>query len=532
MGFKEDFKKQGDALRKDDMLLNIIKEVQKEGVVGEEDTILALLLKFTMRLVINSEPTSSNVIVSDESGGGKDNLVKAIGNAIVKKDCYMHRNGMSPKIFTYWHSNDDEWTWKDKVLHIEDAEEELVNCQGFKTMASGNPNKVVVKDQKAAEYRSNGKPVLIITSRESQIAMEGVRRWDAIQVDTSNELSEAIVVYISQKEMGNIDETPDMILRSALQNLPPRHVIIPFAGELIPYLPHTVQIRTQYHKLLDYVKASAVLHQYQRKVDDKHCIVANLADLVYAWFAYEKFGNEFGVPLNIDEVDFMKILIEAGRPLRISQILHRFKRGKDWVYSHLDKLKSVGLIHEDIEFDELTHRDVLTLTANESMLKVDRAGHSAISGLSVSFLKSISDTTSFEKNDKKSSFLSFLAEIRIIDIYRASKHLSPKFNGFLTNIEETTETTNNHNLLTTTTKEKGEPGTFRKSPSETTRNDQKRLDLGAENIDLRDFVNNTQSLGSKVTKDLLYKNFDNKFIDETIKRNILIKGSNGYEIKG
>ena len=545
MGFKENLQAQRNTLKKENMLVDIVKEIQKEGIVGEEDTILALLLKFTMRLVINSEPTSSNVVVSDESGGGKDNLIKGIGNAVVKKGFYLHRNGLSSKVFTYWHANEENWTWKDKILHMEDPEEELINCQGFKTMASGNPNKVVVKDQKAEEYRSNGKPVLIITSRESQIAMEGVRRWDAVQVDTSNELSEAIARYIANKEMGLIDETPNKVLRDALCSLPPRNVVIPFANELVKYLTFTVQIRTQFHKFLDYIKASAVLHQYQRDKDDKHCIIANVDDLIYASFAYGKFGNEYGVPLNKDERDFMDILIAEKRPQRVSDILRRFNRSKDWIYRHIDKLKSVNLIWESEEFDEQTHRNVLLLSANTELYVVSDGCRVSNPYMTLVNLKrhellgekheipknALRNDITPRKTSKSGSFLTFLESVRILDIHRAENKLSPKFEN-LTNIREMREMTTTTNNLLPTTKEKKEPKSFRKNTRETMRNDEKRPDLNEKAMDLRDFVNNTKSLGGKVTRELLYKNFTKAFIDINIEQNILVKGSDGYDIKG
>ena len=532
MTFKDKLEKQAVALTKPDMLINIIKEVQKEGVVGEEDAILALLLKFTMRLVINSEPTSSNIVLSDESGGGKDNIVKAMGKVLIKEDCYMHRNGLSPKVFTYWHSNEKDWTWTGKVLHIEDPEEDLINCQGFKTMASGHPSKVVVKDQKAVEYTSTGKPVLIVTSRESHIAMEGIRRWDAIQMDTSDELSKAIVKYICEKQMGIGIEEPDNDIKSALQHLAPRNVTIPFAGEIINCFPYTVQARTQIHKFLDYIKASTVLHQYQREVNEDHYLIAEMPDLIFAWFAYEKFGNKFGIPLNKDEVDFMTILIDAKRPLRVSDILHRFSRGRDWIYRHLDKLKSVYLIQEDVEFDEPTHREVLTIIANENLYKIDRVGNKAVSKIQIGFSTMIRKRLSSEKKDEKSSCRTFLGNVRILDTYRKANNLSPKFDEFLLQLEELGETYSTTTKLTTTTKEKEEPKVVSQESAISTRDDQKRLDLYEEVLDLHHFIENNYSLGTPTTKQLLYDNFSKEFIDENIKRGLLVKKGDSYETKG
>ena len=70
----EDEKQCIKKLKDKQLLLKIVEEIQKEGVVGEEVTLLVLINKIMLRLT-DSVPTSSNLIVSDETGGGKDYIV-------------------------------------------------------------------------------------------------------------------------------------------------------------------------------------------------------------------------------------------------------------------------------------------------------------------------------------------------------------------------------------------------------------------------------------------------------------------------
>jgi len=89
----------GEKLKDPLLLANIVKEVQKEGVVGEEDVIMSLIMKIMLRHVINADKTSSNLVVSDKSGGGKDFLVKAVCKVMLPEKDYFHRTGLSEKVF-------------------------------------------------------------------------------------------------------------------------------------------------------------------------------------------------------------------------------------------------------------------------------------------------------------------------------------------------------------------------------------------------------------------------------------------------
>lgn len=93
--------KKVELLKKPDLLLRIIKEVQK-NVVGEEESIMVIINKIALRLVTNAHATSSNILVSDKSGGGKDNLVKSVCRVMLKEDRnYFQRTSLSEKVLNY-----------------------------------------------------------------------------------------------------------------------------------------------------------------------------------------------------------------------------------------------------------------------------------------------------------------------------------------------------------------------------------------------------------------------------------------------
>ena len=121
-----------------DFLYNVVGSIHKLGVVGEDLPILCLLLKISLRLVKNSDPISSNLVVSDKSGSGKDFLVRNVCGFVLPKDCYEHYTRVSEKALNYYKIN-----WDTRVLHLEDIEFNFLNSSVIKTMAS-NGSKVLV----------------------------------------------------------------------------------------------------------------------------------------------------------------------------------------------------------------------------------------------------------------------------------------------------------------------------------------------------------------------------------------------------
>ena len=79
--------------------------------------------------------------------------------------------------------------------------------------------------------------------------------------------------YLFAYELYDI-EYKDVQLIKALQSLNAYEVLIPFAPELVEYLPEKLLMRTYTSRLLDYIASSCILHQHQRdKTDDNKNIV-------------------------------------------------------------------------------------------------------------------------------------------------------------------------------------------------------------------------------------------------------------------
>ena len=378
----EDEKQRIERLQDPNLLYYIVKEIQKDGVIGEEPTLLVLINKILLRLT-NCTPTSSNLIVSDETGGGKDYIVKRTCNVLLPKNKYFHLTDISDKTFDYWkpitswETNDKGkkkpifGSWEGFVIHLEDPREEAINGQSFKVMSSGGTNVVKVIEHKARNLKIEGKPVIIVTSLKTLVDNEGLRRWDTQRIDTSNEQTNSINKYKLLKATDELKNEPDQVLRDALHiNIHNKEVTIPFANELFSLLPNNLLTRTQTDKLLDYIRSSAVLYQYQREKTSHNTILANGFDFLYGYYVFTTL-NSRGIPLNRDEEDLLKVLIEQEEPVPISLLSDKYQRHtKQWIYNNREKLVNKGIIKIVHEWDEHSNKEIEKISFNDNSILV------------------------------------------------------------------------------------------------------------------------------------------------------------------
>ena len=351
------------------LMKHIIDEVHKQGVVGEEDSITVLTLKIMLRLVKNANPTSSNILVSDKTGGGKDFLTSNVCKVLLEeeKTCF-HRTSISPMVLNYWQPkvNGKEESWNGKVLYLEDPPEDSIKSQAFKVMASGGTKMTVLKDQKLLDRKIEGKPVMIVTSMKTQIDVEGQRRWDAVRIDTSKQLSQNVVNNVIMNSTGvNSNGTYDDTFRTYLRTLRAFNVLIPWANELVKTFsnPRMVE-RTQVNKLLDYIKASAVLHQADRKTDAAGNLLANKEDYELARFAYIHLRNKEGNALNKQEEILLDYLRQQAKPVKLNQITNDLNGiSKAWLYEHKDDMIEKGILATTTKFDAGVNREIEHLSA-------------------------------------------------------------------------------------------------------------------------------------------------------------------------
>jgi hypothetical protein len=550
----------GEKLKDPLLLVNIVKEVQSEGIVGEEDTILAIIMKIMLRNVKGADATSSNIVVSDKSGGGKDVLTELVCKVMLPKHDYFHRTGLTEKVFRYWNSNKKDFTWNGKVIHLEDPEEDLIKSQGFRTMASGGSDTTVVDNMKAVDLKVNGKPVIIVTSLNANIDMEGIRRWDTIRMDTGKMLTEKVIERGILKKTGLIEDVEDKELREALHSIiTPMTVSVPYGRKITKIFPNTIAMRTISRKFIDYIMASAVLHQYQRERDERGRIIATWDDYEYARFVFTKLTGMYGVPLNRAEETFMQVLIESGEPLSIKEIAERFDHSSNWIYRHVrddDKFKETGLIHEISVWDERSNKDItkyytkltnikVTLIPSHHLIENSRRGTERFSQV-FSPVSHGGEYNALEEEKIGDPVFSFFRCARLLNENRLKAGLSALHdidsfidisdNSYLPTFCEKTTPPTPLGLWETSEKtcknrEKTNLTGQEENGCEKTKIRQESISLSDNIMDLQAKITQNRESGYSITYQFLINNFNKEFIDKCIQEGVLINNGKEYGIK-
>lgn len=301
---------------KDPMLFNrLVLDGLDEVVVGEDAARKVIFLCAMGSMVLNATRTSYNLMVNSESGAGKDYLVSTVLE-LLPKEQVLKRTRITPTALTYWHNSyfEPKWTWDGKVLYLEDCSNPILNCDVFKVFTSGGSYATIVKEQRAFDIKINGKPVVIITSASADPAPELIRRFLVVNLTESKEQTEEIMYkWLEHAERGYIPEI-DNDYAKALKHIIPRKVKVPFAKKLMEVLPKkNIIMRTSISRFIDFIKASAVLHQYAREIDTDGYVIAEGQDYKYAREIFLSVScNDQMVPLTQNQKEVVSIMKELG----------------------------------------------------------------------------------------------------------------------------------------------------------------------------------------------------------------------------
>jgi len=351
-------------LKKPNLIFNILYEIQKYGVVGEEKSILALINRIAMRCVLNLTKTSGNLIVLDDTGLGKDNVAEKLCEfMLVKNKTLFSATSISDKVLNYWNPGTPETSWNGRVIYFQDPDADTLKGQAFRVRASGKNENVTLDTERNVRYiQIVGKPILLITSMKTGLDIELIRRWDAVHLDPSEELTAAIMKYqLSMAVSGTNSIDTNEVLKSAIQNLPVVSVNIPFALELTELLCAKNNImRTMTSRFLDLIRASAALHQFQREKNEHGDILATKADLAYAIFVANYCKILAGQVLNRKQEMLVAYLMEnKNEVVSFKQIvIDNPGMSEAWVYRQEKDLVERRLLQMVKVYDPGAGRDI------------------------------------------------------------------------------------------------------------------------------------------------------------------------------
>lgn len=259
---------------------NLIKELDKR-IEGEEKSKKAILLSLCS-VWVNGSEVPLNTLVSSESSAGKSFVCKNIIK-LFPKNMVVYRTKITPEAFTYW-KNGEDWSWDGKICYLEDVSQGILDSPTFKVMCSEGSTATIVIKQKAVDIDINGKPVMLVTTARTDPNTEILNRFQIISLDESKEQTRKII--FKQAKQDNLKNYDEKIIDS-LKILRRKSVHIPYAEKIAEqinqkYNFENIRLRRDFPRLLELIRNSACLYQFQREVNENNEIIANEQDYAIA----------------------------------------------------------------------------------------------------------------------------------------------------------------------------------------------------------------------------------------------------------
>jgi DNA primase catalytic core len=268
MGDKETAEALG-LLRSPRLIERILEDFEQSGVVGEETNKLVGYLAATSRKL--EDPLA--IVIQSASAAGKSSLMEAVLSLMPDEERVQY-SAMTGQSLFYMGEQD----LKHKILAIveeEGAERaayalKLLQSEGELTIASTG------KDPQTGrlvtqEYRVEGPVMIFLTTTAIEVDEELLNRCIVLSVDEGREQTRAIHERQrwGQTLEGLLERQDRQRVRRLHQNaqrlLKPLLVANPFARELT-FVDHQTRMRRDHMKYLTLIRTIALLHQYQRPI--------------------------------------------------------------------------------------------------------------------------------------------------------------------------------------------------------------------------------------------------------------------------
>lgn len=364
-------------------LFDAIDQDLSRLIVGENKTRKAIALFTFMRLVKNrGAGACSNLLVNSGASAGKDYITRTI--------CGLHPDSqvksfsrVSPTALGRWMANTKDFTWDGKLCRLSDISTDLVRSDAFKVFLSEDEAALLTGKNKTGqttteELTVQGKPVLIATTANAAAGEELLARFSVIELDESVAQNKAVVRWKLEQATGagkklEISKT----VRDAIDYLGEVEVVVQFAPLLAEHIPVQAQrVRRDIDRLLNLIRASAALYQFQRQRDEQGRVIAEGQD--YAIAAEALTCIKSGTAANLTRAQ--RKVLEACRELVAakgeSDEHHNFTRqelyaakpvcGFRQLFDHLGKLAELGLLH--VDYRDATTKPTLAYSLVEAPL--------------------------------------------------------------------------------------------------------------------------------------------------------------------
>ncbi|ALO13893.1 DNA primase [Salinivirga cyanobacteriivorans] len=286
-------------LQKENLIQNLNELIGKSGIVGEENNRLFLFIIGTSHKM----PDTLHALIQGSSGSGKTHLLSKIAALMPPERVVKFTRVTENSFYNY-----DEYFFRNKLICLEDIDglkEEALFA--WRELISNNQlsSSTSQKDEngniRSAQRIVRGPMASICATTHGQIYEDNMSRMFIVAVDESSEQTKKIMNYQSKTASGTIEKKQEVEAKEFLQNciriLKPLKVINPYADK-IKLPPQAHKIRRLHELFLSFVKQVTLIHQYQRKRDDRGRIITEPEDLKTA--VEIMFDSIF---LKVDELD-------------------------------------------------------------------------------------------------------------------------------------------------------------------------------------------------------------------------------------
>ncbi|MCA2950811.1 CHC2 zinc finger domain-containing protein [Microcystis sp. M112S1] len=282
---------------------NLIKRwndlIGKAGVIGEENNRIFLMgIAITHKM---KEPL--HALIQGSSGSGKTHLMAKVYNFIPQADKKNFTRVTEGSLYNY-----GMYDLQNKLICIEDLDGMKEEAQfAFRELQSKGViiSSTSTKDDNgnisAQEKTVYGPIASMSCTTKGEIYEDNMSRCFIIAVDESHEQSKKVIYYQNQKASGQIDEVKEKQCTEFIQTmvtlLKSYDVINPYADKVhLPEEAHKIRRLNGLYQA--FVKAVTLMHQYQRKKDNRGRLISEKEDLqIAAEILFES------ILLKVDELD-------------------------------------------------------------------------------------------------------------------------------------------------------------------------------------------------------------------------------------
>jgi DNA primase len=282
---------------------NLIKRwndlVGRAGVVGEENNrIFLMTIAITHKM---SEPL--HALIQGSSGSGKTHLMAKIYGFIPQRDRKNFTRVTEGSLYNY-----GMYDLQNKLICIEDLDGMKEEAQfAFRELQSKGMivSSTSTKDENgnisASEKTVYGPIASMSCTTKGEIYEDNMSRCFIIAVDESSEQSRKVIHYQNMKASGQVDEQKEKQCADFIQTLVallrPYEVVNPYADKVhLPEEAHKIRRLNGLYQA--FVKAVTLMHQYQRRKDERGRLISEKEDLqIAAGIMFES------ILLKVDELD-------------------------------------------------------------------------------------------------------------------------------------------------------------------------------------------------------------------------------------